>query len=132
VGLRLTFVTLGARDLPALADFYRRWGWTELPGGSATFVAFDAGGVRLALYPLDLLGAEAAPTEIAPAPGWNGVTLAVNVAARDEVDAEVERARSCGAGLVGAPTGREWDGYSGYVRDPEGNRWEIAWAPGSS
>jgi len=25
---------------------------------------------------------------------------------------------------------RFWGGRSGYIADPEGNRWEIAWAPG--
>ncbi len=29
------------------------------------------------------------------------------------------------------PTTREWGGRSGYIADPEGNRWEIAWAPGA-
>jgi len=37
---------------------------------------------------------------------------------------------AAGARVVGAPVDREWGGYSGYVADPEGNRWEIAWLPG--
>jgi uncharacterized glyoxalase superfamily protein PhnB len=27
------------------------------------------------------------------------------------------------------PVERDWGGYSGYVADPEGNRWELTWAP---
>ena len=36
-----------------------------------------------------------------------------------------------GAGATGAGPGveREWGGYSGYFADPEGHRWEFAWAP---
>jgi uncharacterized glyoxalase superfamily protein PhnB len=28
------------------------------------------------------------------------------------------------------PVDRDWGGRSGYFADPEGNRWEVAWAPG--
>lgn len=130
VVLRLTFITLGACDLASLRGFYQRWGWVERPGASDTFVAFDAGGVRLALYPLSLLANEAAPREALPEPGrWNGVTLAINVERRDEVHATVADAISCGASPIAPPTEREWGGCSAYVSDPEGNRWEIAWAP---
>ena len=36
-----------------------------------------------------------------------------------------------GAVSVAEPADREWGGRSGYVADPEGNRWEIAWAGGA-
>jgi uncharacterized glyoxalase superfamily protein PhnB len=127
--VELSFVTLGARDLRALRAFYANWGWRERPGGDDEFAAFDAGGVRLALYPIDRLGAEAAPGERIPAMAWNGVTLAINVASAEEVDRAHDHALACGAAMIGAPTAREWGGYTGYVADPEGNRWEIAWAP---
>ena len=61
---------------------------------------------------------------------WNGVTLALNVADRGEVDQVVRVATDAGARVVASPTERDWGGYSGYIADPEGNRWEIAWAPG--
>jgi uncharacterized glyoxalase superfamily protein PhnB len=127
MALEMSFVTLGARDLPTLRRFYQRWGWRERPGASDTFAAFDAGDVRLALYPMELLGIEAAPGEPSPPVGWNGVTLAVNLAERSDVEREIERAVACGASPLAAPVEREWGGYSGYVADPEGNRWEIAW-----
>lgn len=125
----VTFVTVGARDLGLPRGFYRGWGWPERPGASESFVAYDAGGVRLALYPILLLGAEAAPDEGVPAPGWNGITLGMNLSDRADVDPEFDRALAAGATEVTRPVEREWGGYSGYVADPEGNRWEIAWAP---
>jgi len=127
--MKLSFVTLGARDLPTLRTFYVAWGWSERPGASDAFVAFEAGGVHLALFPMEHLADEAAPGEPGPSAGWNGVTLAINVTSRVEVDAHVRRAIECGATLVAQPVERPWGGYSGYVADPEGNRWEIAWAP---
>ena len=130
-GRAISFVTLGARDLPTLRSFYRSWGWTERDGGDDGFAQFDAGGVRLALYPLGLLRDEAAPdSELPPEGAWNGVTFAINVADREAVDAVTAAAVAAGARVVGAPVDREWGGYSGYVSDPEGCRWEIAWLPG--
>ena len=95
-----------------------------------TFTSFTTGSVRLALYPIELLHAEAAPGEAAIPPGsWNGVTLSVNVSTRDEVDVAIAAAVTAGASAVGTPVEREWGGYTGYFADPEGHRWEIAWAP---
>ena len=88
------------------------------------------GGVRLALYPLDLLGAEAAPGSAAQPAGWNGVTLAINVGSRTLVDEAYRIAVASGARSVAEPITREWGGYSAYVADPEEQRWEIAWLPG--
>jgi uncharacterized protein len=127
---KLSFVTLGALDLPSLREFYRAWGWRELPEGDDDWAAFDAGGTLLALYPLTLLGGEAAPGAALPDPGrWNGITLAVNVKAPELVDDGYHNALGAGATGIAEPRAREWGGRSGYVADPEGNRWEIAWAP---
>ena len=123
-------VTLGARRVPALRAFYRAIGWRENDGSDDTFTSFTLGNVRLALYPIELLRAEAAPQEAVVASDmWNGTTLAFNVEAREMVDAVLDSAVAAGARLIAAPTDREWGGYSGYFADPEGHRWEIAWAP---
>jgi len=58
---RLNFVTLGARSVSTLRNFYRSWGWVENDGGTDDFVSFTTGSVRIALFPLDQLRAEAAP-----------------------------------------------------------------------
>lgn len=48
-----------------------------------------------------------------------------------EVDAVLATARSAGASHVSLAVERRWGGYSGYFADPDGYRWEIAWAPGA-
>jgi predicted lactoylglutathione lyase len=127
---RLTFVTLGARSVARLRAFYAAWGWTENDGSSDEYTSYLAGSVRLALYSLADLRDEAARDAELPAPGtWNGVTLAINLASRDEVDALVDAALRAGADLITNGVDRAWGGYSAYVADPEGNRWELAWAP---
>lgn len=126
---RLSFVTLGARNMTVLRGFYAALGWSERPGSDDDFATYDAGNIVLALYPIESLGAEAAPREPLPQPGWNGVTFGINVENADAVDEAFKVARAAGAHSIGSPVRREWGGYSAYMADPEGNRWEIAWAP---
>ncbi|MEU5785410.1 VOC family protein [Micromonospora lupini] len=125
---RLSVVTLGARDMGLLRSFYRGLGWPELPTSDDGWSAFLLGGVLLALFPLPELAAEAASDVPEPAGGWSGVTLACNVDSRAEVDTAFAAAVAAGATVVAEPTDRPWGGRSGYLADPEGNRWEIAWA----
>ncbi len=123
---RLTVVTLGANDLPALRRFYRGLGWPEVAGSDDAWCAFVLGGVVLALYPHAALDDEAGATSAGP----GGFTLALNVDTHDDVDRVFTAAVAAGATALGEPTARAWGGRSAYVADPEGNRWEIAWAPG--
>ena len=58
------------------------------------------------------------------------MTLAINLSDVESVDEAHRAAVEAGADPVADPVDREWGGYSGYIADPEGNRWEIAWAPG--
>ncbi|WP_250037573.1 VOC family protein [Paractinoplanes maris] len=125
---RLTVVTLGARDVGALRIFYRSLAWPELPGGDDTWSGFLLGGVLLALYPVDELAAEAVPGGAGQPGSWSGVTLACNVDSPAEVDTAFTAAVTAGATAVAPPVDRPWGGRSGYFADPEGNRWEIAWA----
>lgn len=124
---RLSVVTLGARDLPRLRRFYRGLGWKELPSSEDGWAAFLIGGVLLALYPVEELAAEAADGSPPPT-GWSGVTLACNVESPQQVDTAFEAAVAVGAMAVAEPVDRAWGGRSAYIADPEGNRWEIAWA----
>lgn len=122
----LSVLTLGAADLAALREFYRSWGWAEVDASSDAWCAFDLGGCLLSIYPVDLLGEEAAPGEFAPTTRWRGFTLAINLATEDRLLEVFDAAVSAGALRIQNPTRREWGGMSGYVADPEGNRWEFA------
>ena len=125
---RLSIVTLGARDMRTLRQFYRTLGWPELSDGDDTWTGFLLGGVLLALFPERDLTAEAAPGSPAPT-GWSGVTLACTVDTRDEVDRAFTAAVAAGATPVASATDRPWGGRSAFIADPEGNRWEITWSP---
>jgi catechol 2,3-dioxygenase-like lactoylglutathione lyase family enzyme len=121
-------VTLGARDMRVLRRFYQGLGWPELPGGSDEWSGFLLGGVLLTFFPLAALAAEANAEP--PGQGWSGVTLTVNVDSAEAVDEAFASAVAAGARTIAEPVDRSWGGRSGYIADPEGNRWEIGWAPG--
>ncbi len=127
----LSIITIGASDMAALRDFYRKWGWEEVAESSDSWCAFDVGGCLLSIYPLDLLGDEAAPDAVAPddagdGDGWRGFTFAINLPDEPSLRDAFAAALAAGATLVADLTPRVWGGISGYVADPEGNRWEIA------
>jgi catechol 2,3-dioxygenase-like lactoylglutathione lyase family enzyme len=124
---RLSVVTVGTHDLPLLRGFYRGLGWKEVDGSDDGWAAYLVGGALFAIYPLGELAAEAG-AEGRPS-SWSGVTLACNVDSPADVDTAFDAAVEAGATPVVAPIDRDWGGRSGYIADPEGNRWEIAWAP---
>lgn len=127
---RVTLITLGTRDHARMRAFYLALGWPigfDLEGDMTSFLL---GGVVLALWPLELLTAEAGAGEPSPALGWSGLTLACNCDTRAEVDVAFAAAVAAGATVVTEPEDSDWGGRSGYFADPEGNRWEVAWAPG--
>jgi uncharacterized protein len=126
---KISYITLGARDMVALRAFYSSLGWVERPGSTADFATYEAGTALLALYPLERLGNEAAPGVPLPSSDWNGITLGVNVGSAGDVDGAFRSALSVGARGIAEPVSRDWGGYSGYFADPEGNFWEITWAP---
>ena len=127
---RLSFVTLAVRDLDATRAFYLDGlGWEaalDVPGEVLMIKVGEH--VVLSLWNAVEFAAEVGP--IARGPGLAPVTLAHNVATREEVDAVLETARQAGADPVHAAAEREWGGYTGYFGDPDGFRWEIAYNPG--
>jgi uncharacterized protein len=128
---RLTVVTIGARDLTRLREFYAALGW-ELAVDMEDFAAFRTRGAVLALYPLDSLARDAGLEPAPPGEGLQGFNPAVNVDEIDEVDAAIETARAAGARVSREPHTADWGGRTGYFLDPEDNLWEVAWVPPDS
>ena len=126
---RVSLITIGTRDHARMRAFYLALGWPVGVDIEGDLTSFLLGGVVLGLWPLAKLTPEAAPGS--PDPGeWSGVTLACNCDTRAEVDIAFATAVAAGATAIMEPVDRDWGGRSGYFADPEGNRWEVAWAPG--
>src|SRR4051794_18006947 len=125
----ISLVTLGVRDVTASTRFYSALGFPLSSGSQPGVVSFfrTAGGL-LGVFGADDLAADAHLDP--PVPGaFSGVTLAINVASRDAVDAGLAAASAVGAQVLKEPQATEWGGYHGYFADPDGYAWEIAHNP---
>ncbi|MBV9851566.1 MAG: VOC family protein [Armatimonadetes bacterium] len=124
---RISFVTLGVGDLERSTHFYREvLGLPQLPSPSVVRF-FEMGQIWLALYPRDLLAADAGVP--ATGSGFSGFTLAHNVRSEAEVDGLLERVTAGGGQIIKPGRRADWGGYSGYFADPDGFLWEVAWNP---
>ena len=126
---RISFVTLGVEDLARSVRFYEhalKLPRIPLPPG-ADVAFFEMGRTWLALYPRELLAADAGvPAERGP---FTAFSLAHNVAALEQVDELITHAAANGGRMVKAGHHTTWGGYSGYFADPDGFLWEVAWNP---
>jgi uncharacterized protein len=123
---RVTVITLGVHDLSRARNFYEALGWKTgaAPGDDVVF--FQAGDMVLALWDRAKLAED---SSVEDAPGWGGVTLALNLGSREEVDGATEEARAAGATIAREPAATFWGGYSAVFVDPDGHPWEIAHNP---
>lgn len=126
---RLNFVTLVVADVERSRNFYvESLGWAaelDVPGE----VVMIRVGDKLILSLWSEASAEAEIGPIDRGAGAPPFTLAHNVASVEAVDAAIAHAVAAGATLIAAPVHRDWGGYSGYIADPDGFRWEIAFNP---
>jgi catechol 2,3-dioxygenase-like lactoylglutathione lyase family enzyme len=129
---RISFVTLGVADLERSTRFYGDvLRLPRLPAPS-TVTFFEMGQTWLALYPRDLLAADAGvPSDGVPSAGsgFPGFTLSHNVRSQAEVDQLLEEAAAGGGRIVKRGGRADWGGYTGYFADPDGFLWEVAWNP---
>lgn len=126
---KISIITLGVDDLGRATRFYAdglglpRY---EFEDGNISFFSLE--GTWLALYPRDELARDIGLDASSPT-GFSGITLAHNVASKEEVNAVLAQAVSAGATLVKPAEEVFWGGYSGYFQDPEGHYWEVAFNP---
>ena len=124
---RISFVTLGVSDLERATRFYRDVLQLPQQPTPPTVSFFELGGTWLALYPRDLLAADAG---VEPdGSGFPRFALAHNVRSPEEVDQLLEEVKKGGGKIVKPGHQANWGGYTGYFADPEGFLWEVAWNP---
>ncbi len=123
----ITIITLGVADLQRAINFYEKGLGLPRKNESESIAFFDMSGTMLALYPRDELAED---ITISPeGTGFQGFTLAHNVASPEEVDMTLAEAVAAGAELVKPGQEAFWGGYSGYFKDPDGFYWEVAHNP---
>ena len=124
---RVSLITLGVSNLERSVRFYEKcFGFPRLPSDKS-IAFFELGRVWLALYPREQLAADVG--QAAESSGFVGFTLAHNVHSVKEVDKLLGEIEAAGGHVVKRAKTAEWGGYSGYVSDPDGFLWEIAYNP---
>jgi uncharacterized protein len=127
VPAHLSLVTLGVREVAAATSFYESLGWKRLGGSENEISFFQVGSVVLGLYGREALALDA--TVPAAGDGFRGVSLAINLATTELVDEAFVSWAAVGGTVIKLPHSVFWGGYSGYVADPDGHLWEIAFNP---
>jgi predicted lactoylglutathione lyase len=123
---RVNLITLGVADLQRSRHFYEALGWTTGAGPEDDVVFFQAGEMVVALWDRGRLAKDSC---VEDSSGWGGVTLAINFASREVVDAATEQARQAGAQIGREPAETFWGGYTSVFIDPDGHPWEVAHNP---
>ena len=128
VPARLGIVTLAVADVDRSAGFFEALGWRRASSSMPEIVWFGVGGTWLGLFGREDLAADAGVP--AAGSGFEGFTLAVNVADRDAVDLALATAVGAGGRLVKAAVTTDFGGYGGYFADLDGHLWEVMHNPG--
>jgi predicted lactoylglutathione lyase len=128
VPARLGIVTLAVADVARSCAFFEALGWERASSSMPEIAWFGVGGTWIGVFGREDLAADAGVP--AAGSGFEGFTLAVNVADRETVDASLATAVAAGGTLVKAPVTTDFGGYGGYFADPDGHLWEVMYNPG--
>ena len=125
----INYITLGVADLAESRRFYRDvFGWQETANSNENIAFFQAGNaLLLALFGKAALAHDAQIPE--QSSGFPRFTLAHNVGSEAEVDALFAGFAAKNINIIKAPQKVFWGGYSGYLANPDGFLWEIAFNP---
>ncbi|WP_419903535.1 VOC family protein [Kiloniella sp.] len=124
---RISMITLGIDDLERSVEFYEKGLGFPKMESPPEVAFFTLNGTWLGLYGREALAKDAM---LSPeGTGFNSFALAHNLSSEAEVDALFAHAVSVGATAVKQPQKVFWGGYSGYLKDPDGHLWEIAYNP---
>ena len=125
---RMTFLTLGVKDLNQSIDFYEnKFGWERSELSNESIIFYELNGIHLALYAREELAKDASVDPSGN--GFRSFTMAYNTRSEKEVDGLIESLRQQGVQVIKEPQKVFWGGYSSYIADPDGNLWEIAFNP---
>jgi catechol 2,3-dioxygenase-like lactoylglutathione lyase family enzyme len=122
---QIAVVTLGVAALAPSRRFYvEGFGWRPA-FENAEIVFYQMNGLVLGTWLRDALALDMQR----PVTPSGGFALAHNVAAAEAVQPLLERLAMHGGRLLRPAEAPPHGGMRGYVADPDGHAWEIAWNP---
>lgn len=122
---QISLITLGIADLARSKQFYGAgFGWSPV-FENQEIVFYQMNGLVLGTWLKTALDADTG--RLSGAAG--AFALAHNLGRQDEVEPLMQRLIAAGGQLLRAAMAPPHGGYCGYVADPDGHAWEIAWNP---
>ncbi|TNG95260.1 VOC family protein [Pasteurellaceae bacterium USgator11] len=128
---RINLIALGVKDVAKSMRFYQALGFiTHEPRQNPPIVFFDNQGTKLELFSLEDLAKDINAENPPPITnsGFGGITFAINMKSKTEVDDFFAKLETMGAAIAKTPQWVDWGGYSGYFQDLDGYYWEVAYA----
>jgi len=123
---QIAVVTLGVTDLSRSRRFYvEGFGWKPV-FENPEILFYQMNGLVLGTWLRQALAEDLGRPPTAE-PG--AFALAHNVGGKEAVQPAMERLLAAGGRLLRAASAPPHGGYRGYVADPDGHAWEIAWNP---
>lgn len=122
---QISVITLGVADAARAKAFYTQgFGWAPVfENEDITF--FQMNGLMLGLWDKASLDSDMNR----PGAHAGAFALAHNVESIVAVDAAMARLVAAGGTVLRPADAPQHGGYRGYIADPDGNGWEIAWNP---
>lgn len=123
---QISVVTLGTADLARSRRFYvDGFGWRPV-FENEEIVFYQMNGLMLGTWLQDRLEGDMRSSGLAR-PG--AFALAHNVTSQDAVQPLIDRLAAAGGRVLRDGDAPPHGGFRGYVADPDGHAWEIAWNP---
>jgi catechol 2,3-dioxygenase-like lactoylglutathione lyase family enzyme len=129
MNFQLNAITLGVKDLARSKKFYSEGLGCTIDQDHPGFVSLKLGDgpVKLGLYTLDALGADAGVS--AGGSGFRGVTLNYIVEggeSEERIAEAIAQAQRAGATVLKPAQKAQWGGYFGHFSDPDGYIWKVS------
>ena len=123
---RLDMLMVSAKNIAVLRKFYEEGlGWRTWIPADENQTMYKVGSSILVFLPDEYLAAESGVTSTPhPKSFW-----AIFSASKEQAAATYAAAISAGARPTSGLRERDYDVFSGYFADPEGNGWEVVWSP---
>lgn len=122
---QISVITLGVADIARSRRFYGEgFGW-EPVFDNEEVVFYQMNGLMLGTWLTDKLAADMCREGAGP----GRYSLAHNVASADDVAPLIARLADAGGTILREADAPPHGGFRGYVADPDGHGWEIAFNP---
>jgi catechol 2,3-dioxygenase-like lactoylglutathione lyase family enzyme len=123
---QVSVMTLGIENLARSRRFYEEgFGWKPV-FTNEEIVFFQMNGFVLGLW---MSASLAADSGMQKALGGGAFAIAHNVPEKEDVRAVMQRLVQAGGQVTREADAPPQGGFRGYVADPDGHSWEIAWNP---